>query len=252
MFSPDSANKYEWRREVVFLVLSGFFLGTLSMLNILGITRFLDFSFEFSGTTVPFIVAIGVLPYPLTFLCSDFISELYGKKRANLVVWIGLLLNIWILIIMWIGGILPPQPEIDPSTGLPQLGENGRVFYEIRMLTFGATFASMVAYLTAQFIDVHLFHFYKKLTKGKHLWLRNNGSTLISQLVDSIAVILITHYYAHALPIDNAIPIEKQLITFILSGYVFKLVATLIDTIPFYYGVKFLSKYLNIPYALNK
>ena len=76
-------------------------------------------------------------------------------------------------------------------------------FYRIRTLAFGAVIASMIAYLAAQFCDVYLFHFWKRLTNGRHLWLRNNGSTLISQLVDTIAVILITHYYAHALPIDG-------------------------------------------------
>jgi len=241
-------SSYTWRREVVFLLLAGLFLGTLAMLNILGISRFIDLSFTIFNVDIPFVVAVGVLPYPITFLCSDLISELYGKKRANLIVWIGLILNIWILFILWIGGLMPPKPDIDPATGLPFIGEHGRVFFEIRMLTFGATVASMIAYLTAQFVDVHLFHFYKRLTKGNHLWLRNNGSTLVSQLIDSIAVILITHFYAHALPIDTSQPLPMQLIIFILSGYVFKIVAALIDTIPFYIGVKLLSKYINIDY----
>lgn len=237
--------QYRWRRELVFLVLSGLFLGTLAMLNILGISRFIDFSFEISRTSIPFIVAVGVLPYPVTFLVTDLVSELYGKKRANALVFTGLLLNLWIVFIIWLGGILPPQPEL-MSDGLPAAGTHGRVFFEIRMLTFGAVAASMIAYLSAQFIDVYLFHFYKKLTKGKHLWLRNNGSTMISQLVDTVAVILITHYYANALPIKESEPVAAQLMVFILSGYVFKFTAALIDTIPFYYSVKKLRGFLNL------
>ena len=237
------------RREVVFLMFSGVFLGSLTMLNILGISRFLDLSFTIFGTTVPFKLAVGVLAYPITFLCTDFISELFGKRRANLVVWIGLVLNIWVLFIIWLGGVLPPHPEMDPATGLPIMGSEGRVFFEIRLLTFGATTASMVAYLTAQFVDVRIFHFLKKLTKGKHLWIRNNGSTLISQLIDSIAVILITHYYAHALPITDGESISQQLMVYILSGYIFKLTVALLDTIPFYIGTHLLSKYLAIDTA---
>ncbi|HIA11924.1 MAG TPA: VUT family protein [Flavobacteriales bacterium] len=249
MFSSENdstSDVIRIRREVVFLVLSGVFLGSLTMLNILGISRFIDLSFSIFGTMIPFKVAVGILAYPITFLCTDFISELYGKRRANLVVWIGLILNIWVLFILWIGGVLPPHPEMDPATGLPILGSEGRVFFEIRMLTFGATTASMVAYLTAQFVDVRIFHFLKNLTKGKHLWLRNNGSTLISQLIDSIAVILITHYYAHALPVNVDKDIVGQLIIFILSGYIFKLTVALIDTIPFYIGTSILRKYLEI------
>ena len=79
----------------------------------------------------------------------------------------------------------------------------GRVFFEIKELAFGAVMASMIAYLTAQFIDVRIYHFWKKLTKGKHLWLRNNASTLISQLIDTVSVILITHYVVNALPINS-------------------------------------------------
>ncbi len=236
------------RRERVFLVFAGLFLGTLAMLNVLGITRFVDLSFTIAGFRVPFVVAVGVLPYPITFLCTDFISELYGRRRANGVVWVGLLLNLWVVFILWLGSVLPPSLAVDPATGEPIRDAAGRlpVFFEIKQLAFGAVTASMLAYLTAQFCDVFLFHFWKRLTQGKHLWLRNNGSTLVSQFVDTVAVILITHYYAHALPVDPDRPIVPQIFVFIASGYAFKFVAALTDTIPFYVGVRFLSRYLHI------
>jgi len=237
------------RRERVFLILAGIFLGTLAMLNILGISRFVKlFTLDFAGYgEVVFAVAVGVLPYPITFLCTDLISELYGRKRANFVVFVGLILNIWVITIMWLGGLLPGFEELD-AAGNIMLDAAGRkpIFFEIRALTFGAVTASMIAYLAAQFTDVYMFHFWKRLTRGKHLWLRNNGSTLISQLVDTTAVILITHFYAHALPVDVAKPIMTQLLVFIASGYTFKLVAALIDTGPFYIGVHYLSRYLDI------
>lgn len=246
--------KIAFRREWVFLILVGIFLGSLTMLNILGISRFIDLS-SFIGISddsdFRMIVAIGVLPYPITFLCTDFISELYGRKRANMVVWVGLILNIWLLFILWIGGELDAPQNLLADGTLPLAVENGQAeapygyaFYEIRKLTFGATMASMVAYLAAQFVDVHVFHFLKEKTKGKKLWLRNNVSTLTSQLVDTIAVILITHFYAHALPIDESKDLVAQLILFIVSGYVFKLIFALIDTVPFYYGTRYLKKYL--------
>ena len=234
------------RREVVFILLSGFFLGTLAILNILGISRQIDLSFTFFGAKVPFIVFIGVLPYPITFLCTDFISELYGRKRANLVVWTGLLLNLWVIFIMWLGGSLPPRPELGPD-GLPFLDDPQRTFFQIRQWTFGATAASMIAYLTAQFIDVQLFHFLKKMTKGKALWLRNNGSTLTSQLVDSLAVVSITWFFnKSAIYIEPGETVAHALTILIASNYVFKMVSALVDTIPFYFGVKYLTRYLQI------
>ncbi len=240
MFEIERKNK---RSEWVFMVLSGIFLGSLTMLNILGITKFISLDFSLNGTQIPFPVAVGVLAYPITFLCTDFISELYGKKRANMVVWIGLLLNLWVLFIIWLGGILPPGPETDALNNIVP-NSNGWIFYEVRTATFAATSASMVAYISAQFVDVQIFHFLKKITKGKYLWLRNNGSTIVSQLVDSTAVILITHYYADALPKNESGDLIEPIIYFILASYSFKLVVALLDTIPFYIGVRLLTKYI--------
>ena len=237
------------RRERVFLVFAGIFLGTLAMLNILGITRFINFgSFTWGEYEFTIAIAVGVLPYPITFLCTDFISEFYGRRRANFVVMIGLLLNIWVVFILWLGGVLPGFEATSPETHEMVRDAAGRlpVFFEVRKLAFGAVTASMLAYLAAQFCDVYLFHFWKWLTKGRHLWLRNNGSTLISQIVDTTAVILITHFYAHALPITTDQPLWPQLLVFIASGYLFKLAAALLDTIPFYIGVRILSRYLQL------
>ncbi len=228
------------RRERVYLTLAGVFIGTLAMLNILGISRFLDLSFRMPllGWDVPMVLAVGVLPYPVTFLCTDLLSEFYGRRRANDVVLVGLLINFWVAAILWLGGVLPGAgPDNAAGTG---------VFFDVRRLAFGAITASMIAYLAAQLIDVQLFHFWKRLTRGRHLWLRNNGSTMVSQLVDTIAVILITHFYAGALPVDDGQPLGPQLATFIASGYVFKLVIAALDTGPFYLAVGWLSRYLDL------
>jgi len=109
----------------------------------------------------------------------------------------------------------------------------------------------MIAYMAAQFCDVYVFHFWKKVTRGRHLWVRNNGSTMVSQLVDTTAVILITHYYAHALPIDLQQPLGRQLALFIFTGYAFKFVFAAFDTIPFYIGVHYLTKYLQLDPTLD-
>ena len=245
-FDDNASPKIKRRREVVFIILSGFFLGTLAVLNILGISRQIDLSFTIAGVKIPFIVFVGVLPYPLTFLCTDFISELYGKKRANTVVWVGLLLNVWVIFILWIGGILPPRPEL-LENGLPALEDPSRVFFQIRKWTVSATIASMIAYLTAQFVDVHIFHLIRKRTRGKMLWLRNNGSTLTSQMVDSIAVISVTWLTArNAIQIVPGETIFHGLLILVLSNYVFKMISALVDTIPFYIGTRWLSRYLQL------
>ncbi len=230
------------RRLRVFILLSGLFFGTLAMLNILGISRFVvlgswDPALGWrwgSWGEVSFAVAVGVLPYPLTFLCTDLISEFYGRRRANFVVLVGLLINLWVVAIMWLGGALPGGGPAEDA------------FFTIRRLTFGAVAASMIAYLAAQFVDVQLFHFWKRLTRGRHLWIRNNGSTVVSQFVDTFAVIAITHFYAGALPLQDGQSLWPQLWVFIATGYGFKLLAALLDT-PIIYGlVALLSRYLHL------
>ena len=238
---------YQKRRQRVFFVLSGLFLGTLAMLNILGISRFLDLSFSLFGLEIPMIVAVGVLPYPVTFMCTDLISELYGEEKARDMVWVGLLLNVWVVFLLWLGSELPGT-GVDPATGAPLIDAAGRepVFFEIKNLAFGAVAASMIAYLAAQFCDVRIFHMMKLLTKGRHLWLRNNVSTMISQIVDSTAVILVTHFWAAALPINADEPLWPQLMIFIASGYVFKLFIAALDTGPIYLAVRYLRTYLGL------
>ena len=248
---PIEASHIHARRERVFLLLAGLFLGSMTMLNILGVSRFIQL-YQLPWTLVSgnvwqitFAVAIGVLPYPITFLCTDFISEFYGRRRANWLVTVGLILNVWVVFILWLGGVLPGAFEGAPVNGVP-LDANGfpTAFFQIRKLAFGAVAASMFAYLAAQFCDVYMFHFWKKLTNGKHLWLRNNGSTLVSQLVDSIAVILVTHFFAKSLTSQPEVPDWMELSVLVASSYAFKVVVALLDTIPFYIGVAWLRKYL--------
>lgn len=231
---PD-AQELQRRRELAFLVLAGLFLGTMGMLNILGLTRFLQLGHIGSW---PVVVAVGALPYPVTFLCTDLISEIWGEHRANQLVWVGLLLNGWIVLVLWLGGVLP---------GLP--GAPDQAFFAVQRLAFGAVVASMAAYMAAQFTDVRLFHFWKRRTGGRALWLRNNGSTLVSQLVDTSAVVLISHYGAHVLPVRPELPVLPQLGSYIASGYLFKAVAALLDTLPFYLLTAWLRRWLMVPGA---
>ena len=239
----------------VFLIMAGLFLGTLVMLNLLGITRFLDLSFTLPllGWEVPMPLAVGVLPYPLTFLCTDFIGEFYGRRRANFVVWIGLAVNGLVLGTLWLGQALPAadvQPPWQTLTlaepvVLPngeQLSGRAELFQFIYACTRGAVVASMLAYMAAQFCDVYLFHFWKRLTKGRHLWLRNNGSTMVSQLVDATAVIGIT-FGGQYLRGEKTL---GELTGLIGDNYLFKVAVALVDTIPFYIGVRVLRRYLRI------
>ena len=129
------------------------------------------------------------------------------------------------------------------------LSEVGNIFSGVgsyeggAFAAFLAIFGTMVAYFAAQYCDVFLYHFWKGLTKGKHLWLRNNGSTMISQGVDSFMVIAVTfgaQFLAGAVSLS-------VMITLMTSNYLFKVLVALLDTIPLYICVHYLRPYLEIP-----
>ena len=203
------------RYERVFLVLSGFFLSSLVLANSL-IFKFIDIPFPLIGTAT---ISVGVLPYPITFLCTDLISELYGKQRARAVVITGFAVSVYMLGVLQLGRVLPVsqiQSDTIQEQYLAVFGQSVR-----------AIFASMVAYLVAQLVDVRLYHFWRKLTKGRHLWLRNNGSTMLSQLVDTTAVVTILFYGVWS---------AQEIGWVILSSYVYKLLVAAVDTPLMYLG----------------
>lgn len=164
--------------ENLYLVLAGIFIASLVSCNLI-FQKFFTwnplglFNFE---------ISVGILPYPITFLVTDLISEIYGVKRANKVVVAGLIASIFVLGVVSMANFVPAT-SWSPITDAE--------FTKVFGLTTVSVGASMAAYLTAQFIDIRIFHFWKRLTKGKHLWLRNNFSTMTSQMVDTSVVLLL-------------------------------------------------------------
>jgi len=203
------------RYDFVFLVLAAIFLGSLIIANALAF-KFVEVPMPLVG---PLTISVGLLPYPITFLATDLVSELYGKRHANALVFVGFLLSIYFLFFIKVGNLVPVSPHFDPA-----IQDNYQAVFG---QSTRAIFGSMTAYLLAQFLDVRIFHMIKKGTQGRLLWLRNNGSTLISQLVDTIAVVTILFY-------DDP---TKNIPMLVLSGYVYKLLVALADTPFFYLGV---------------
>ena len=233
------------RRDALFLTLSGVFLTSLVLGNVIGTTKFVTiFSLDLpswlqaltpelvrNGSIYTMSVPAGVVAYPFTFLATDLISELFGRKRAKMLVWVGFGMNVFMLLLMSINHWLPNSSGV--SGGLD-------LFEGVYQFMVGNTIASMIAYLIAQSVDVRLYHFWKRLTKGKHLWLRNNASTTVSQLVDSTAIITILYLAGN---LGDAIDNVGAVIILILNSYLFKFFFALFDTPLMYLGVRLLKNY---------
>ncbi len=198
----------------IYLILAALFIASLVVSNLI-FQKF--FYWDFFGIYT-FEISVGILPYPITFLITDIISEVYGKKKANQVVTAGIFASFFSMLIIFVADYVPA------TTWSPI---NDSLFTKVFGATAIAVLASMMAYLLAQYFDIQIFHFWKRVTKGKHLWLRNNFSTFLSQFVDTFTVLFLLCSFGK---------IDWDLFGPLLaSGFLFKVMIAALDT-PFLYA----------------
>jgi len=211
--------------DFLYLMMSAIFIASLVSCNLI----FQKFFVWNPFGLYRFEISVGILPYPVTFLVTDLLCELYGRRAANRVVLSGFIASIFISCVVFLA-LNVPATEWSPI--------DNALFAKVFGLNGPAVFASMTAYLLAQLIDVRLFHFWKSVTRGKHLWLRNNFSTMTSQLVDTASVLFLLCLtgvieWSHFLPLLE-------------SGYLFKVLVALFDT-PLLYLAVFLARKRKTP-----
>jgi hypothetical protein len=204
----------------IYLILGALFVASLVASNLI----FQKFFYWDFFDLYRFEISVGILPYPITFLITDIISEVYGKRKANQIVTAGIFASFFSMLIVYVSGIVPAT-EWSPI--------NDTLFNKVFGATAIAVLASMLAYLFAQYIDIQIFHFWKRLTKGKHLWLRNNFSTFLSQFIDTFTVLFLLCSFGK---------IEWKLFSpLLLSGFLFKILVAALDT-PFLYLAVYLFR----------
>ena len=198
----------------IYIYLSALFITSLVVSNLIFQKFFYWYPFkgEIFGSRL-FELSVGILPYPLTFLITDLISEIYGKKAANRVVTAGIFASFFSIGILLVADYVPAleSSPVDDAT-----------FTKVFSLSPLAVLASMIAYLFAQFFDIKIYHYWKKLTQGKMLWLRNNFSTFTSQFLDTFSVVLLLSVFG-ILPWDLFTGL-------VISGFVFKVIVAAFDT----------------------
>ncbi|MEL6916249.1 MAG: queuosine precursor transporter [Bacteroidota bacterium] len=176
-----------------------------------------------------FELSVGILPYPLTFLITDLISEVFGKEKANQIVTAGIFASFFSMGILLLADVAPAIPT-------SPIGDE--VFGKVFALSPIAVLASMLAYLAAQYVDIAIYHFWKKLTKGRYLWLRNNFSTFLSQFIDTFTVVGL-------LCIFKVLP-WNLFYGLVISGFLFKVFIAFLDTPLLYFFVYILRKRFNL------
>lgn len=231
------------RAEFVFSVLMAAFVVVLVMTNVIAGKLFLAFPESLPNGLFGEAITLtaGLITYPLTFLITDVVCEVYGQRRANLMVYTGFAMSVLILGVIQIALVVPGSPVWPAGNVNYETVEQIQTAYEsVFTLPGMLIFGSMTAYLVAQLLDVRLFHFWKRVTRGKHLWLRNNASTMTSQLADTFIVNSIFLGLGLGLPWDVVIKI-------IVASYIAKLLIALADTPLIYLGVWVVRRVAHLP-----
>ena len=223
-------------QEKIYSILLVFFITMIVLTNIIGVKLFEIFPNLLQN---PITLTTDIITYPITFLITDIVCEVFGKKKASLMVIFGFFASLLSLVFINISVILPgSEVWINNSLGYKSVYEMQTAYESVFTLPGFLISASMLAYLVSQLIDVRIFHFLKNLTNGKKLWLRNNMSTICSQLVDTIIVNTIFLYLGLNLEWSTIIEI-------IIASYIFKVLIAMLDTPLVYIGVKYIRRYVN-------
>jgi uncharacterized integral membrane protein (TIGR00697 family) len=209
--------------ERLYYILGALFITALITCNLIA-NKFVSIDLGFKV----FVISAGVLPYPITFLITDILSELYGQKRTTQVVLAGLVASVFVLFILWLGAQFP---SIDGSI------VDDAMYNAVFQNAWRVIAASMLAYLFAQLIDVRLFHFWKKLTNGKKLWVRNNFSTILSQGVDTTMVVVV---------LFAGVESWSTMGGYIADGWLFKIIFAALDTIIIYLIMFWARRYFKL------
>ncbi len=210
---------FQSKKDTVYVILAGIFITNAIVAELIG-GKLIDV-----GSAV---MSIGILPWPIVFITTDLINEYFGEKGVKKLSLITAGLIAYTFFILYFAMKIP-------STGISSVSTEqfNAVFGQSQLIIVG----SIVAFLASQLIDVTIFHFVKKRTGNKMIWLRSTGSTAISQFFDSFIVLGIAFY----------LPGIMDFNTYVISGltgYTVKLVIAVLMTPLIYLGHFIIEKYL--------
>ncbi|MFC6875682.1 queuosine precursor transporter [Flavobacterium myungsuense] len=211
---------FKTRKDFVFVILAGIFITNAVTAELIG------------GKLIqigPFVMSIGILPWPIVFLTTDLINEYFGEKGVKKLSLITACLIAYAFVILLVAIGIPAAKGISPVSD----EQFQAVFGQSMWIIVG----SIIAFMFSQLIDVTLFWFFKNKTGDQKIWLRTTGSTIISQLFDSFIVLGIAFWLPGKINFDT-------FISSALTGYTFKLIIAIVLTPLIYLGHYAIKKYL--------
>ena len=211
---------FKSRKDTVYVILAGIFITNAVVAELIG-GKLIDVG--------PAVMSIGILPWPIVFVTTDLINEYFGEKGVRRLSVITASLIAYTFFVLYFAMKIP-------STGISSVSTSqfNAVFGQSQLIIVG----SIIAFLVSQLIDVSIFHFFKRRTGDKMIWLRSTGSTVISQLFDSFIVLGIAFW----LP---GIMDTKTFFLSAMTGYTVKLVIAVLMTPLIYLGHSMIEKYIH-------
>ena len=233
-FSTTEQNK----RNNIFFILSGIFITNAIIAEILG-TKIFEFDFILN-----FNMSVGVIIWPVVFITTDIINEYFGKKGIKKISYFTILLIIYVFIIIYMSTKLTPNNYWLNINSVDNHGNPFNIDYAYNIIflqSTGIIIGSIIAFLIAQILDVIIFHKLKRMTKGKFIWLRATGSTLISQFIDSFVVLFIAFYL---LAPNDKVWSLSQVFSVGFDNYTFKFIIAILITPLIYLAHYLIDNYM--------
>lgn len=232
------------KHRQLFFVLSGIFLTNALIAEVIGVKIFsLEQTFGFKPANLSigsfildFNLTAGVLIWPVVFICSDLINEYFGPKGVRQISFWAAGLIVYSFFAIWLTTTLPPagfwldiykNQSIDINKAFSLLFKQG----------LGIILGSLTAFLVGQILDAYIFHRFKQMTGGAHIWLRATGSTIISQLLDSFLVLFIAFYVFGSWPIEQVFAVG-------FINYIYKFSVAVLLTPVLYLAHGYIDRYL--------
>ncbi|SHL90607.1 queuosine precursor transporter [Flavobacterium xinjiangense] len=212
---------FKTKKDMVFVILAGIFITNAVVAELIG------------GKLIqvgPFVMSIGILPWPVVFLTTDLINEYFGEKGVKKLSYITACLIAYAFIILLLAILVPAAKGISPV--------NDSQFYAVFGQSMWIIAGSIIAFLVSQLIDVTVFWFFKNRTGERKIWLRTTGSTVVSQLFDSFIVLGIAFWLPGKINFDT-------FLSSAIIGYTFKLGIAILLTPLIYLGHHLIKKYLS-------
>lgn len=226
------------KKNKLFFSLGAFFITNAIVAEIIGgkliVLGSADFQFTlniglFSTQIGPFILSVGVFPWPIVFLSTDLINEYFGKQGVRRITNIGVIMIIYTFIIIFITMIPKSAEEISPVTD--------ESYRQVLSQSMWIIVGSITAFIISQIVDVVVFHLFRRRTGGKYLWMRATGSTIVSQLIDSVIILGIAFYVPGKINLS-------QYLGFAITNYSYKVLIAILITPLIYLGHGIIDRYL--------